>query len=74
MGHHTSFVLRFPIKDETIHSYNKDGPGESANSPGARTKRSDLLIESSVQVRCPHCHGGWVFEATEDSLEDEAVE
>ncbi len=42
--------------------------------PEARTKRSKLLIETSIRGKCPHCFGGFVFEPTEDPLEDEAVE
>ncbi len=37
------------------------------------------MAEQSIRrehrgVSCPHCFSGWVFEPTEDALEDEAVE
>ncbi len=42
--------------------------------PEARTKRSKLLIETSIRGACPHCFGGVVFQPTEDTLTDEAME
>jgi hypothetical protein len=32
------------------------------------------VIKESIGGTCPHCFGGWVFEPTEDTLEDEAIE
>jgi hypothetical protein len=34
----------------------------------------ELLTMKILEAKCRHCYGGWVFEPTEDPLEDEAIE
>jgi hypothetical protein len=50
-----------------------------AHSPIIRETTPEVAPEFSEEVnsekeQCPHCFSGWVFEPTEDTLEDEAYE